>query len=81
MKLYRDQAFLKLKSRPKSAIVMVRHYKRKSERATLPQDVIQQAIQQVRARVSSLREASRTFGISVSLLLQGFRSKQQRSQS
>ncbi|XP_014785863.1 uncharacterized protein LOC106880453 isoform X2 [Octopus bimaculoides] len=42
---------------------MVRHYKRKSERATLPQDVIQQAIQQVRARVISLREALRTFGI------------------
>ncbi|CAI9720902.1 Hypothetical predicted protein [Octopus vulgaris] len=42
---------------------MVRHYKCKSERATLPQDVIQQAIQQVRARVISLREALRTFGI------------------
>ncbi|XP_036365092.1 uncharacterized protein LOC118766046 [Octopus sinensis] len=42
---------------------MVRHYKRKSERATLPQDVIQQAIQQVRARAISLRQASRTFGI------------------
>ncbi|CAI9732595.1 XP_036364214.1uncharacterized protein LOC118765797 [Octopus vulgaris] len=47
----------------RSTIVMVRHYKRKSERATLPQDVIQQAIQQVRARIISLREASRTFGI------------------
>ncbi|XP_036364214.1 uncharacterized protein LOC118765797 [Octopus sinensis] len=49
--------------KPRSTIVMVRHYKRKSERATLPQDVIQQAIQQVRARVISLREASRTFDI------------------
>ncbi|CAI9732654.1 Pogo transposable element with KRAB domain [Octopus vulgaris] len=42
---------------------MVRHYKRKSERATLPQDVIQQDIQRVRARAISLRQASRTFGI------------------
>ncbi|CAI9736460.1 XP_036364214.1uncharacterized protein LOC118765797 [Octopus vulgaris] len=47
----------------RSTIVMVRHYNRESERATLPQDVIQQAIQQIRARVISLREASRTFGI------------------
>ncbi|CAI9721827.1 Hypothetical predicted protein [Octopus vulgaris] len=37
--------------------------KRKSERATLPQNVIQQAIQQVRARVISLHEDSRTIGI------------------
>ncbi|CAI9730279.1 Hypothetical predicted protein [Octopus vulgaris] len=49
--------------RPRSTIVMVRHYKRKSEKATLPRDVIQQAIQQVRTRVISLQEASRTFGI------------------
>ncbi|CAI9714966.1 Hypothetical predicted protein [Octopus vulgaris] len=47
--------------RPRSTIVMVRHYKRKSERTAFPQGVIQQAIQQVRARVISLRKASRTF--------------------
>ncbi|CAI9740478.1 XP_029651243.1uncharacterized protein LOC115224474 [Octopus vulgaris] len=63
MKLCRDQACLKLKSRLRSTTVMVRHYKCKSETATLPQDVIQQAIQQIRARVISLQEASRTFGI------------------
>ncbi|CAI9730278.1 Hypothetical predicted protein [Octopus vulgaris] len=49
--------------RPRSTIAMVRHYKRKSEKSILPQDVIKQAIQQVRTRVISLREASRTFGI------------------